>query len=58
MTQDFKPIIIEALTTLKKREVINNEPFKVKAYETVLNQIEEMGPIYSMEDLINLLRNS
>lgn len=54
MTQDFKPIIIEALTTLKKREVINNEPFKVKAYETVLNQIEEMGPIYSMEDLLTV----
>jgi DNA polymerase/3'-5' exonuclease PolX len=51
MTQDFRPIILEALTTLKKREIINNEPFKVKAYETVLNQIEEMGPIYSMEDL-------
>jgi len=52
MTQDFKPIIVDALTTLKKREIINNEPFKVKAYETVLNQIEELGPIYSMEDLL------
>jgi DNA polymerase/3'-5' exonuclease PolX len=51
MTQDFRPIILEAFTTLKKREIINNEPFKVKAYENVLNQIEEMGPIYSMEDL-------
>jgi DNA polymerase/3'-5' exonuclease PolX len=54
MTQDFRPIILEALTTLKKREIINNEPFKVKAYETVLNQIEEMGPIYSMEDLVDV----
>jgi DNA polymerase beta len=52
--KDFKEIIIEALTTLKKREVINNEPFKVKAYETVLNQIENMGPIYGMEDLVTV----
>jgi DNA polymerase beta len=50
--KDFKDIIIEALTTLKKREIINNEPFKVKAYETVLSQLETMGPIYGMEDLI------
>jgi DNA polymerase beta len=50
--KDFKEIIIDALTTLKKREIINNEPFKVKAYETVLNQIEDMGPIYGMEDLV------
>lgn len=54
MSIDFKPIIVDALTTLKKREVINNEPFKVKAYETVLNQLEELGPIYSMEDLITV----
>ena len=54
MTQDFRPIIIEVFTTLKKREIINNEPFKVKAYETILNQIEEMGPIYSMEDLVHV----
>lgn len=52
--KDFKEIIIDALTTLKKREVINNEPFKVKAYETVLNQIENMGPIYGMEDLVTV----
>lgn len=54
MSINYKPIIIDALTTLKKREVINNEPFKVKAYETVLNQLEEMGPIYSMEDLVSV----
>jgi len=54
MVQDFKPIIIEALTVLKKRETINNEPYKVKAYETVLQQLEEIPTIYSMEDLVNV----
>jgi DNA polymerase/3'-5' exonuclease PolX len=52
MAKDFKSIIIENLTILKKKEIINNEPYKVKAYEKVISQLEEFpGPIYSMKDI-------
>jgi DNA polymerase beta len=52
MAKDFKSIIIENLTILKKKEIILNEPYKVKAYEKVITQLEEFpGPIYSMKDI-------
>lgn len=52
MAKDFKSIIIENLTVLKKKEIINNETYKVKAYEKVIGQLEEFpGPIYSMKDI-------
>jgi DNA polymerase/3'-5' exonuclease PolX len=50
--KDYKPIIIENLIILKKKETINNEPYKVKAYEKVISQLEEFpGIIHNMQDL-------
>jgi DNA polymerase/3'-5' exonuclease PolX len=52
--KDFKPILIDNLTILKKNEVINNQPFKVKAYEVVLKQLEEYpGVIRNYQDIEN-----
>jgi len=49
---DYKPIIIENLDILRKREVINKEPFKVRAYENVLNQLNKLEkPVYGWKDL-------
>jgi DNA polymerase beta len=49
---DFKSLLIENLTVLKKNELINNQPFKVKAYEVVLKQLEEYpGVIRNYQDI-------
>jgi DNA polymerase/3'-5' exonuclease PolX len=54
MTKDFKSLLIENLSTLKKNELINKQPFKVKAYEVVLKQLEEYpGVIRNYEDIEN-----
>jgi DNA polymerase beta len=52
MSIDYKPVIIENLHVLMKNETINNQPFKVKAYQNVIKQFEDyLGPIYSMKDV-------
>ena len=49
---DFKPLLLDALQTLRKRELALNAPFKARAYQTVLQQLEHLpGPIYTMADL-------
>ena len=50
--KDYKSLIIENLTILKKNELINKQPFKVKAYEIVIKQLEEYpGIIRNYEDI-------
>jgi DNA polymerase/3'-5' exonuclease PolX len=50
--QDFTPVLLDALLTLKKRELANKAPFKARAYGTVLQQIQQLQhPIHSMDDL-------
>jgi DNA polymerase/3'-5' exonuclease PolX len=52
MSIDYKPIILENLYVLMKNEIINNQPFKVKAYQNVIKQFEDyLGPVYSMKDV-------
>lgn len=52
------PVLLDALTTLKKRELANKAPFKARAYGTVLQQIQQLqqqgSPIYSMDDLVTV----
>lgn len=51
-SKDYKSIIIDNLKILAKNEVINNQPFKVKAYETVFKQLEDYPyPITSFSDI-------
>ena len=49
---DYKDIILESLNYLKKKEAIQKQPFKVRAYQKVIDQIEEIpSPIVSKKDL-------
>lgn len=48
----YKNIIIDALEKLKNIERTNNQPFKVRAYSKVIDQINDISyPISSIDDL-------
>lgn len=52
---DFKHQILDALEKLKQKEVANKQPFKVRAYATVIKNINALeAPIHSIEDLKNV----
>ena len=52
---DYRPAILDALQTLKKRELANKQPFKARAYQTVIQQLEQrQDPIHTMEDIAGL----
>ena len=54
-SKDMKPYIVEALEKLRKKEVAAKQPFKARAYATVLAQIKLIDdPITSMEQLKNI----
>jgi hypothetical protein len=46
---DYKDTIVKIFKFLINREKFNNEPYKVRAYEKVLVQIEDKEHIYSMK---------
>jgi len=49
---DYKETIIEALDTLRRRDVADKQVFKAKAYEKVIKQLRDhAGPITTAEDL-------
>ena len=49
---DYKSALLDALQTLKKRELAQKAPFKARAYDTVLRQLEQLpGPILALTDL-------
>ena len=49
---DYKPLIIDALEVLRKKELIDKEPFRARAYSTVIKQLKErQQPIHVWEDL-------
>jgi len=52
---DKKQILVEALEKLRRREVANKEPWKVRAYATVIKGLNALeGPVYSFEDVKNV----
>jgi DNA polymerase beta len=52
---DYKPIIIEALDTLRKRDVANKELFKARAYAKVIGELKaHPAPITSYEDVASI----
>ena len=52
---DYKPAIIDALDTLKKRDIADKNPFKAKAYEKVIKQLREYNrPIHTIDDLAGI----
>ena len=49
---DYKELIISQLDIIRKDEISNSQPFKAKAYLTVINQIKNINhPITSFNDL-------
>lgn len=49
---DYRPAIIDALDTLRKRDVADKQPFKAKAYQKVIAQLQASGAaVSSWEDL-------
>lgn len=49
---DNKQTIIDALDTLRKRDVADKQPFKAKAYEKVIKQLRDYkGAIYTIDDV-------
>lgn len=49
---DARAAIIDALDTLRKRDLSEKQPFRARAYATVINQLRRLDrPITSMEDL-------
>jgi DNA polymerase/3'-5' exonuclease PolX len=49
---DFRPVIVDALEVMRKKEVADKQPFKARAYAKVIKQIQERPtPITSYEDV-------
>ncbi len=48
---DYKKIILDSLETLRQKELSDKQPFKAKAYATVISQIKLIDSINSFEDL-------
>jgi len=52
---DYKPLIIDALEVLRKRDVAEKEVFKARAYAKVISQLKtHEGTITSYEDVKNI----
>jgi DNA polymerase/3'-5' exonuclease PolX len=49
---DYKPLIIDALEVIRKKEMIDKQPFRARAYATVIKQLTQLEhPVHTMEDL-------
>ena len=51
---DRKEIILEALETLRKKEIAEHEPFKARAYKQAIQELSTLSSIRSMEDVRGL----
>ncbi len=52
MSKDFKQIIIDSLDVLRKRDLADKQPFKARAYTTVINQLKNYDKqITSLDDM-------
>ena len=52
LAMDARSAIIDALDTLRKRDLSEKQPFRARAYATVINQLRTLDrPITTMEDL-------
>jgi DNA polymerase beta len=51
-TMDYKPLIIDALEVLRKKEMMEKQPFRARAYSMVIKQLLQMEqPIHSFDDM-------
>lgn len=51
---DYKQAILDALETMKQKELVEKQPFKARAYSNVIKQIEKLEAVYTMEDLVDI----
>ena len=51
---DYKHLIIDALTVMRKRDLAEKQPFKARAYQTVISQLQQLESITSFEQLQNI----
>ena len=51
MSEDYKNIIIASLETLAKKETIEKQTFKVRAYQKVIKQVKSLEKVESWNDL-------
>lgn len=49
---DYKSAIVEALDIMRQKEVLEKQPFKARAYATVIRQLKQMeNPVTNFEDV-------
>jgi exodeoxyribonuclease III len=53
-TKDIKSTIIKEISVIAQKEAINNNPFKVRAYQKVIQQIKKLDKVTTIEDLDNV----
>lgn len=51
---DYKQIILDELETLAKKETIEKQTFKVRAYQKVIKQLKSIEKVDSWDDLSNV----
>ena len=52
---DRRTDIIDSLETMRKKEIANKQPFKARAYATVIKSLKEITkPIYTIDDLADI----
>jgi len=55
VTMDYKTTIIEALDVLRKRDLADKQPFRARAYQTVITQLKQLNsPVTSFQDVAAL----
>jgi DNA polymerase/3'-5' exonuclease PolX len=54
MASNVKQTIIDALDTLRRKELAEKQPFKANAYAKVIAQLNQTGEIQTMEDIQNM----
>ncbi len=51
-TMDYKSLLIDALDTMRKKEVLEKQTFRARAYATVIRQLKERAePVTCYEDI-------
>lgn len=51
-TMDYKTTIIQALDIMRKRDLADKQPFKARAYQTVITQLKQLHtPVTSFQDV-------
>lgn len=54
-SMDYKPLIIDAFEVLRKKEMIDKQPFRARAYAAVIKQLMQLErPVHTFEDVYHI----